>query len=189
MLSITSSLIRGDLILRPVCKDTDRGIVRELFRHEFYGSRPQLYPDEGLWEIYDSMETHEAFGAYLVFYHDRLLFLLEVHPPVQMDLAADYLSQPGTIGIYCFYAAPDDHQNAIALRTVVGALLGYRSIRRIITRINFVIPGDPRAQLLEKAGFRRLTKTPDKAAIYYCNPDTFLPASRAISSRQPALSD
>jgi len=189
MLSITSSLIRGDLILRPVCKDTDRGIIRELFRHEFYGSRAQLYPDEGLWEIYDSMETHEAFGAYLVFYHDRLLFLLEVHPPVQMDLAADYLSQPGTIGIYCFYASPDNHLNSTALRTVIGALLGYRSIRHIITRINFVTPGDPRTQLLEKAGFRRLTKTPDKAAIYYCNPDTFLIVGRNASSAMHALAE
>lgn len=183
MLSITSSLIRGDLTLRPVCKDTDRGIVREIFRHEFYGSRPQLYPDDGLWEIYDSMETYEAFGAYLVFYHEQLLFLLEVHPPLQMDLATDHLSQPGTIGIYCFYASPDDHLNLIALRTVVGALLGYRSIHRIITRINFTTPEDSRVQLLEKAGFRRLTKSPDKAAIYCCTPDTFPLLSRAAASQ------
>jgi hypothetical protein len=106
-----------------------------------------------------------------------------------MDLAADFLSQPGTIGIYCFYASPEDHMNVTGLRTVVAALLGYRSICRIITRINFVTPADPRAHLLEKAGFRRLTKTPDKAAIYYCNPDTFLAPGRTISSRQPALSE
>jgi hypothetical protein len=183
MLSITSSFTRGDLTLRPVCKDTDRGIVRELFRHEFYGSHPQLYPDDGLWEIYDSMETHEAFGAYLVFYHDRLLFLLEVHPPVQMDLSADYLSKPGTIGIYCFYTTPNDPVNLPALRTVVGALLGFRSIQRIVTRVNFVSSADPRVLLLEKAGFRRLTKSPDKAAIYYCNPDTFPLIGRNAASR------
>jgi hypothetical protein len=143
--------------------------VRELFRREFYGSYPQLYPDDGLWEIYDSMESYEAFGAYLVFYQDRLLFLLEVHPPVQMDLSAEYLSQPGTIGIYCFYASPDDHMNLPALRAVIDALLTYRSIRRIITRINFVTSGDQRVLLLEKAGFRRLAKTQDRSAIYYCN--------------------
>jgi hypothetical protein len=187
MLAITSSLIKGDLTLRPVCKDTDRGIVRELFCHEFYGSRPQLYPDEVLWEIYDSMETHEAFGAYLVFYHDRLLFLLEVHPPVQMDLATDYLSQPGTIGIYCFYTTADDPMNLPALRTVIDALLSYPSVRCIITRINFVSPGDSRVLLLEKAGFRRLAKSPDKAAIYFCNPDSFPLLSRKAASRLHSL--
>ena len=173
MLTITSSFAKGDISLRLVSKDTDRVAVRELFRHEFYGACPQLYPDDGLWEIYDSMETHEAFGAYLVFYHDRLLFLMEVHPPVQMDLTVDHLSQPGTIGIYCFYAAPNDPMNLPALRACIEALLGYPTIQRIITRINFASPIDPRVSLLEKTGFRRLAKSPDKAAIYYCNADTF----------------
>jgi hypothetical protein len=188
MLSITSSLINGDLTLRPVSKDTDRGIVREIFRHEFYGSRHQLYPDEGLWEIYDSMETHDAYGAYLVFDQDHLLFLLEVHPAVQMDLASDQLLQPGTIGIYCFYTATDDQMNLIGLKTVVSALLGYRSIRRIITRINFVSPGDPRPLLLEKAGFRRLTKSPDTAAIYYCNAPAEYFSANTLFAATPALS-
>jgi hypothetical protein len=161
--------------------------VRELFRHEFYGSHPQLYPDDGLWEIYDSMETDEAFGAYLVFHHDRFLFLLEVHPPVQMDLSTDYLSSPGTIGIYCFYSAPNNPMNLPALRAVIGTLLGYRSIHRIVTRINFVASGDPRVLLLEKAGFRRLTKSPDKAAIYFCNPDTFPLIGRNATSRLHSL--
>jgi hypothetical protein len=189
MLAITSSLTRGDLTLRPVCKDTDRAIVRELFRREFYGSHPQSFPDEGLWEIYDSMETHDAFGAYLVFYHDRLLFLLEVHPPVQMDLSSDYMSRPGTIGIYCFYAFPDDHMNLPALRIVIDALLSQGSIRRIVTRINFTTPADPRVSLLEKAGFRRLAKSPDKAAIYYCNSDTFPLLGRNASSRLHSLAE
>ena len=175
--------------MRPICKDTDRALVRELFRHEFYGNRPQFYPDDGLWEIYDSMETEDAFGAYLVFYHDRLLFLLEVHPPVQMDLAAEHLSQPGTIGIYCFYASHDEQLNLLALRACIGSLLGYRSIKRIVTRVNFVSPGDSRVMLLEKTGFRRLAKSSDKAAVYYCNPDTFPVLGRNTSSRLHSLAE
>lgn len=190
MLTITSSLKKSDLSLRPVCKDTDRAIVRELFCHEFYGSSPQLYSDDGLWEIYDSMETYDAFGAYLVFHHDRVLFLLEVHPPVQMDLAPEYCSRTGTIGIYCFFASSSDHMNLIALRAIIAALLDHRSIRRIVTRINFVTSGDPYVALLEKAGFRRLAKSPNTAAIYYCNSDTFpLPArdTRLPLSERTAL--
>jgi hypothetical protein len=187
MLTITSSLTKGDLSLRPICKNTDRVIVRELFRHEFYGARQQLYPDDGLWEIYDSMETEDAFGAYLVFYRDRLLFLLEVHPPVQMDLAAEHLSQPGTIGIYCFYASGEEHMNLPALRTIIDTLLVYPSIKRIVTRVNFVTPGDPRVGLLEKAGFRRQTDSPDKAAIYFCNPDTFPIFGKSTSHRLPSV--
>ena len=173
MLAITSSPMKGILSVRPVCKVTDRAIVRELFRKEFYGDLPQFYPDEGLWEIYDSMETYDAFGAYLVFYHDRLLFLLEVHPPVQMDLAADYLSQPGTIGIYTFYFSREDPMNLPALRACIDALLATPSVERIVTRISFVTPRDSRVTLLEKAGFLRLSKSPDKSAVYYCNPDSF----------------
>ncbi|GGA91385.1 hypothetical protein GCM10011511_13410 [Puia dinghuensis] len=165
--------MKGPFSVRPICKETDRTIVRELFRQEFYGPLQLLYPDEGLWEIYDSMETDDAYGAYLVFYNDRLLLLLEVHPPVQMDLAADYMSKPGTIGIYCFYANRQDPMNLPAIRTCIDALLGYRSIKRIVTRVNFVGPQDPRVALLEQAGFRRLAKSPDKSAIYYCTQDTF----------------
>jgi hypothetical protein len=165
--------MKGTLTVRPVCKVTDRPIVRELFRREFYGDLPQLYPDEGLWEIYDSMETYDAFGAYLVFYHDRPLFLLEVHPPVQMDLAADYLSQPGTIGIYCFYSSREEPMNLPALRACIDALLSHSSVKRIVTRISFVIPHDSRVGFLEKAGFRRLSKSPDQSAVFYCTQDTF----------------
>ncbi|HLZ89381.1 MAG TPA: hypothetical protein VKQ52_19135 [Puia sp.] len=175
--------MKGSLIVRPVCKDTDRTLVRELFRQEFYGDLPQLYPDEGLWEIYDSMETHDAFGAYLVFYHDRLLFLMEVHPPVQMDLAADYLSRPGTIGIYSFYASRIEPMNLPALRACIDALLGHPTIERIVTRVSFVTPRDPRVDLLEKAGFRRLAKSTDKSAIYYCTQDTFPLLGRNTNSR------
>ena len=187
MLTITSSLMKGELSLRPICKETDRTIVRELFRQEFYGSRPQLYPDEGLWEIYDSMETNDAFGAYLVFYQERLLFLLEVHPPVQMDLTANLFSQSGTIGIYCFYASREDHMNLPALRACIDSLLHYPTIKRIVTRINFTSPGDPRVGHLEKAGFRRLAQSPDRAAIYYCNPDTFPVLGRNAGRRRHSI--
>ena len=165
--------MKGPLSVRPVCKETDRTIVRELFRQEFYGPLQLLYPDEGLWEIYDSMETEDAYGAYLVFYHDRLLFLLEVHPPVQMDLANDYISKPGTIGIYSFFSNKQDPMNVPAIRTCIDALLSYPGIRRIITRVNFIAPQDPRVTLLEQAGFRRQAKSPDKSAIYCCTQDTF----------------
>jgi hypothetical protein len=129
------------------------------------------------------METHGAFGAYLVFDHDRLLFLLEVHPPDQMDLAADDLSQPGTIGIYCFYSSPDDHMCLPALRACIDALLNSQPTQCVVTRVNFVTTKDPRVILLEKAGFRRLTKSPDNAAIFYCNGDTF-PILRKTASRR-----
>jgi len=183
MLTITSSQPKGDIFLRPLCKATDKPVVRELFRREFYGTHPRIYPDEGLWEIYDSMETEDAFGAYLVYDQDRLLFLMEVHPPVQMDLAANYLSQPGTIGIYCFYVSNDDHMNLPALRTCIDSLLSYKSIQRIVTRISFVSPNDSRVTLLEKAGFRRLAKSPDIAAVYYCNNATFPLLGRNTTSR------
>lgn len=179
--------MKGALSLRPICKETDRTVVRELFRHEFYGSRPQLYPDEGLWEIYDSMETNDAFGAYLVFYQERLLFLLEVHPPVQMDLSANLFSQSGTIGIYCFYASRDEHMNLPALRACIDSLLHYPTTKRIVTRVNFISPGDQRVDLLEKAGFRRHAQSPDHAAIFFCNPDTFPLLGRNAGSRRHSI--
>jgi hypothetical protein len=187
MLTITSSLMKGALSLRPLCKETDRAVVRELFRQEFYGARPQLYPDEGLWEIYDSMETNDAFGAYLVFYQDRLIFLLEVHPAVQMDLSANLFSQPGTIGIYCFYASRDEHMNLPALRACIDSLLHYPTTRRIVTRVNFISPGDPRVELLEKAGFRRHAQSPDRAAVFFCDSDTFPLLGRKAGRRRRSL--
>ena len=107
MFTLTSNPLQRDFAVRPVCRQSDRTLIREIFRKEFYGSVLQSYPDEGLWEIYDSMEANEeeVFGAYLVFYLDRPLFLLEIHPPVQMDLRSDYLTEPGTVGIYCFYTS------------------------------------------------------------------------------------
>ena len=187
MLTTTSSLMKGALSLRPICKETDRTIVRELFRREFYGDRPQPYPDEGLWEIYDSMETNDAYGTYLVFYQERLLFLLEVHPPIQMDLSADLFSQSGTIGIYCFYASREEHMNLPALRACIDSLLHYPAIKRIITRVNFITPGDPRIDLLEKAGFRRLAQSPDRAAIFYCDQDCSPLFGRSVATRRHSV--
>src|ERR1700742_2844305 len=88
----------GNFSIRPVNKKTDRPIIREIFRHEFFGNDPQYYPDDGLWEIYDHIETEGIFGAYLVFHEEEILFLLEIHPPYQMDVDTDYLFRPGTIG-------------------------------------------------------------------------------------------
>src|SRR5277367_71613 len=88
MFTLTVNPINGAFSVRPVCKSTDRPIIRELFCIEFYGDQPQPFFDDGLWEIYDSMQTttKEVFGAYLVYYREHPLFLLEIHPPVQMDL-------------------------------------------------------------------------------------------------------
>ena len=177
--------MKGALSIRPVCKETDRTIVRELFRQECYGTVPLSFPDEGLWEIYDSMETEDAFGAYLIFYYDQPLFLLEVHPPVQMDLAADYLSRPGTVGIYSFYSHRHDPMNLPALRACIDAMLGYPFVQRIVTRLNFASDHDPRVALLEKAGFRRQTKSSDRSAIYYCTADTFSLFTKNTPNRQP----
>ena len=66
MFVLTTNPFKGALSLRPVCKSTDRNLVRELFRREFYDDLPQVYSDQGLWEIYDSMDTSGVLGAYLV---------------------------------------------------------------------------------------------------------------------------
>jgi hypothetical protein len=96
MFALTTKLCH--LVVRPVNKATDRPIIREIFRREFYGDNRLFYPDEGLWEIYDRMETNDVFGPYLITRGEQVLFLLEVHPPIQMDLIGEHLSAPGTIG-------------------------------------------------------------------------------------------
>src|SRR6202012_854070 len=109
MFTLSFNPSQRDFAVRPVCKDIDRTLIREIFRKEFYGSSLQTYPDEGLWEIYDSMELNEedVFGAYVVSYKDHPLFLLEIHPAVQMDLSPQYLSEPHTVGIYYFLISPN----------------------------------------------------------------------------------
>jgi hypothetical protein len=176
MFTLTCHPLNGAFSVRPVCKATDRPIIRELFCKEFYGDLPQPFFDDGLWEIYDSMQTttKDLFGAYLVYYRDRLLFLLEIHSPVQMDLTATGLSLQRTIGIYCFYASPAESLNLPALRTCVGSLLDEPGIDRILTTLGH--PGkepEPRATLLKRAGFQLLPKSPDEVAVYTCTTASF----------------
>lgn len=161
--------------MRPVCKATDRPVIRQLFCKEFYGNAVQPYPDEGLWEIYDSMEpqAEEPFGAYLVSWLDRSLFLMEVHPAVQMDLPKPFLSQPGTIGVFVFYFSYSDVMNLPALRACIGCLLAHPSVERILTTFTQPAPNDPRIQLLKGCGFRRSPKSPGHSAVLCCTTETF----------------
>ena len=175
--------------MRPFCKATDRLIIRELFRKEFYGDDMlQSYPDEGLWEIYDSMEPNgDAFGAYMIYYHDRLLFLLEVHPPVMMGLPPE-LSRPGTVGIFCFYNSLLESMNLAALRSCIGCLLDFPSVDRVLTTLAYSVPGDPKISLLERSGFKRLSKSPDHASVYCCTAKSF-PLLSDTGSLSYSLSD
>jgi len=173
MFSLTKHPANGTLSVRPVNKDTDRSVVREIFRREFYGNTKTQYPDEGLWEIYDRMDTSGAFGAYLVSQYNHILFLLEVHPAVQMDLRGEYLSAPGTIGIYCFYHSFQETLNLPAFRACIASLFGDPSIGCILTTLNHIGADDPRTLLLEKAGFRRLSGNTDRNAVYSCTRDSY----------------
>jgi hypothetical protein len=172
MFTLTSSPLNGAFTARPVCKATDKPVIRELFRKEFYGNMLHSYPDEGLWEIYDSMEPNEddLFGAYMVFYRDRFLFLLEIHHPMMMGLSPD-LSGPGTIGIYTFYANPADPMNITAFRACISRLLD--SVDRVLTLPIYTIPADPRVTILAKSGFLRLSKSHDPKAIFGCTAQSF----------------
>ena len=173
MLSLTKHENNGTLSVRPVNKNTDRSVVREIFRREFYGNNKTQYPDDGLWEIYDRMDTSGPFGAYLVSECNHILFLLEVHPAVQMDLRREYLAAPGTIGIYCFYHSVQETLNLYAFRACVSSLFSDPSIGCILTTLNHIGAGDPRTILLEKAGFRRLSDNTDRNAVYSCTRETF----------------
>ena len=161
--------------VRPVCKETDRPLVREIFRKEFYGSALLAYSDEGLWEIYDTMDGNEAnvFGAYLVSYLDRPLFLLEVHPPVQMGLDTEYLSERGTIGIYCFYTSGADPMNLTGFRACISSLLDHPSVDQIVTTTTNMPVDDPRVTILGNSGFTRLPKNHDRPTIYRCTQISF----------------
>jgi hypothetical protein len=163
----------GTLTVKPVNKATDRPVIREIFRREFYGEDRLYYPDEGLWEIYDRMETEDAFGAYLVSRGDQVLFLLEVHPPIQMDLVSDYLSIPGTIGIYCFCYSRDTAIHLPAFRACIGSLLSLPTISQILTSLSHVTGDDPRASMLENSGFSPLPAGSDKLSVYCCTKDSF----------------
>jgi hypothetical protein len=173
MFSLAKHPANGTLSVRPVNKHTDRSVVREIFRREFYGNSKTQYPDDGLWEIYDRMDTSGAFGAYLVSQYNHILFLLEVHPAVQMDLRGEYLSAPGTIGIYCFYHSLQETLNLPAFRTCIASLFNDPAIGCILTTLNHIGAGDPRTILLEKSGFGKLSANTDRNAIYSCSRNSF----------------
>lgn len=180
MFTLTKHPPGGTLSVRPVNKATDRSVVREIFRREFYGNDKTQYPDDGLWEIYDRMDTNGAFGAYLVSQYNHILFLLEVHPAVQMDLRGEFLSQPGTIGIYCFYHSLQETVNLPAIQACINSLFNDPSIGNILTTLNYIAPGDPRSLLLERAGFTRLTGNTDRSAVYCCTRDSFRRAGLTV---------
>jgi len=175
MFTLTFSPLHRDFTARPVCKHTDRTLIREIFRKEFYGSVWQSYPDEGLWEIYDSMETNEEelFGAYVVSYLDRPLFLLEIHPPVQMDLRSEYLAEAGIVGIYCFYISPDEPMNLPGFQSCISSLLDYPGVDQILTTANNIRHEDPRVDILERSGFTRISKNCDQSTVYRCTQLSF----------------
>jgi hypothetical protein len=191
MFDLRANPFKGTLSLRPVCKSTDRNLVRELFRREFYDDLPQVYSDQGLWEIYDSMDTSGALGAYLVTWHEHPLLLLEVHPAVQMDLERRYLSRPGTYGIYCFYFSTGDPANLPATRTCIGALLDYPAVCRIVTSPGYGRSDDEKTRILEGCGFRRLPGNPGKPVVFCCTPASFLLQNKATAGHarrsRPAL--
>ena len=98
------------------------------------------------------METNGVYGAYLVSQFNHILFLLEVHPAVQMDLRPEFLSQPGTIGIYCFYHSFQVTVNLPAFRACIASLFNDPSIRNILTTMNHLPVDDPRSLLLQSIG-------------------------------------
>jgi len=181
MLTLTSNPLHRDFAVRPVCKETDRPLIRDIFRKEFYGTAMQTYPDEGLWEIYDSMgfDDNEVFGAYLVSYLDHPLFLLEIHPPVQMDLSSEYISEPGTVGIYCFYISGADPMNLPGFHACISSLLDQPGVDQIVTTTNQLASADPAIAILRKCGFSRLpqktqkTQSPGRSFVYRCTQISF----------------
>jgi hypothetical protein len=175
MFTLTANPLNRALAVRPVCKATDRPAIRELFRKEFYGSILQDYPDEGLWEIYDNMPVTDTdiFGAYLVSFGDRLLFLLEIHPSFQMDLPAACLAREGSIGVYCFFTSTDDPMNLPAFRTCISSLFEDPSVHQVLTAISPVSRHDPGLDLLTKTGFQRLPGPLDRSLIFRCSMETF----------------
>jgi hypothetical protein len=159
--------------VKPVNKATDRTLVREIFRREFYGDNTLSYPDDGLWEIYDRMEIAGSFGAYLVCCGDQVLFLLEIHPPIQMDLAPDYFIDPGAVGIYCFTWSRDEAVYYPAFRACIASLLAQPAIDRILTSLGQASEYDPKTRLLEKSGFTRLPVPSGRSSVYCCTRESF----------------
>jgi hypothetical protein len=182
MFALTTDPAYASFVVRPVNKTTDRLIVREIFRWEFYGDNCPIYPDDGLWEIYDRMETNGVFGAYLVCLGEQILFLLEIHPPIQMDLTAEHFADPNAIGIYCFFYSPDETIYLPAFQACIASLLNNPGIKSILTSLSLATGSDPRAGLLEKSGFRRLRTSSNKPSIYCCTRESFGP-EKLLSTR------
>jgi hypothetical protein len=173
MFALTNNSDYAAVSVRPVNKATDRPVVREIFRREFYGDNRLSYPDDGLWEIYDRMEIAGAFGAYLVCRGEQVLFLLEIHPPIQMDLTPDHFTGPGAIGIYCFTWSRDETIYYPAFRACIASLFAEPAITRILTSLGQASGYDPKARLLEKTGFTRQPETSGRSTVYCCTRESF----------------
>jgi hypothetical protein len=173
MFALTNNSAYAAFSVRPVNKTTDRSVVREIFRREFYGDNRLSYPDDGLWEIYDRMEIAGPFGAYLVCRGEQVLFLLEIHPPIQMDLTPDYFTGPGAVGIYCFTLSRDETIYYPAFQACIASLLAAPSITRILTSLGQASGYDPKARLLEKSGFTRQAATAGRSTVYCCTRESF----------------
>lgn len=172
MLVLPSNPVNNGLSIRLVSKESDRPVIHQIFLQEFYGNNPKSYSDNGLWEIYDRMETRGAYGAYLVYQDEQVRFLLEIHPP-EMVYLAEYSLQEHDISIYCFFLSVDETVDLPAVRACLDVLLHYPDVDRIITSFGSTGPDEPRAVLLQKAGFELRPESTERLSIYECTRETF----------------
>jgi len=173
MFALSKTSAHAAFSVRPVNKATDRPVVREIFRREFYGDDTLSFPDDGLWEIYDRMEIAGPFGAYLVCQDEQVLFLLEIHPPIQMDLTPEYFTDPGAIGIYCFPWSSEEATYYPAFRACIASLLAEPATRRILTSVGHASEQDPKLRMLEKSGFTPLPAIAGRSTVYCCTRESF----------------
>jgi hypothetical protein len=173
MLVLTSNPAYQAFSIRPVNKGSDGTIIRRIFRTELYGDDSKAIPDESLLNIYDKMENQDIWGAYLVLRGDHVLFLLEVHPPLQMDLTEEYPLRDNDIGIYCFFDSFREPDNDLALRACLETLLNRPDMTAVITSIGHGRPDEPKAILLRKAGFVQRPESTDTLSIYECTREAF----------------
>jgi hypothetical protein len=170
MLSFAVHTLLSGISIRPVKKSTDRLIIREIFRQEFYGMPNVSFPDDGLWEIYDHMETDGLFGAYLVFHLDELLFLLEVHPVAQMDLRLSDKIGTDDVGVYFFCHSQEIKLLLPALRACLISIFEGGAMKNIFTSVTRADPQDLRVRLIEQSGF--VLASDDKTTrgkVFSCN--------------------
>lgn len=168
MLALLSNPPYQTLTIRPVNKATDRTAIHRIFRQEFYGDDPRPCPEEEIWKIYDTLESRGIYGAYLVCRDDHPLFLLEVHPPLQLDIAGELTLQNTDLGVYCFFSSLREASNSTALKACLDSLLSYPGIRRIITTVGYASPDEPKVALLKKAGFVLRPESTVRLAILEC---------------------